>query len=418
MTLDSISRQTARRYLLGRQGLWPGRRWSGKEGAATAIRTLGAVQIDPLVVVARSHDLVLQSRVEGYQPAQLDALLYQDRAFFDYGAILRIYPIEDLPLWRLHMRRARAWPRNLAIRTEFDTLFAGVRDALRSRGPLGHRDFSGGARVESYRARKDAGVVLWYLWITGELMTHGRRNFDRLYDFHEAIVPPHLNHEAPEAEAERAFARQALEAQGFCRAGAWRASFAWRCNRTVPVAEGKRLLTGLVDEGIAAAMRIEGEREPYYLPAAGLAQLAVLADGGMPAEWAPLGPTTTDEVTILAPLDNLLDRDRTRKLFDFDYVWEVYKPAAQRRWGYYVLPILYGEQIVGRLDPKLERTSGTLLIQSLWLEDEALAGDTAFAAALARGLARFARFHGANRIEGAAIRYPLLRAAVEGALVG
>src|SRR6476661_6378037 len=100
-----LSKTVQRRYALGRQGLWPGRRWRGKAGTAQAIHALGAVQIDPISVVARSHDLVLWSRVQNYQPADLDALLYQDRAFFDYGGAVHIRPMAELPYWRLVMQR-------------------------------------------------------------------------------------------------------------------------------------------------------------------------------------------------------------------------------------------------------------------------------------------------------------------------
>jgi hypothetical protein len=137
-------------------------------------------------------------------------------------------------------------------------------------------------------------------------------------------------------------------------------------------------------------------KEPRYAPAADLPLLAELAKGRTPACWQPLATTTNEEVNFLAPLDNVIwDRARTRALFDFEYIWEVYKPASQRRWGYYTMPILYGDRLVGRLNPKLDRRAGVLAIDGFWLEDAALAQDEAFAAALARGLARFARFHDA-----------------------
>src|SRR5206468_4062780 len=97
--LETITKRTARRYVLGRQGLWPGRRWAGKEGTAQALRQAEAVQVDTISVVARSHDLTLWSRVAGYDPAYLDALLYEERAFFDYGGILMVYPTAELPYW-------------------------------------------------------------------------------------------------------------------------------------------------------------------------------------------------------------------------------------------------------------------------------------------------------------------------------
>src|SRR4051812_40473012 len=95
----AISKTTARRYVLGRQGLWPGRRWEGKAGVAQAINQMESVQVDSVTIGARNHDIVLWSRVAGYDPADLDRLLYTDRAFFDYGSILMIYPMRELPYW-------------------------------------------------------------------------------------------------------------------------------------------------------------------------------------------------------------------------------------------------------------------------------------------------------------------------------
>ena len=101
----TISQTTARRYILGKQGLWPGRRWAGKAGTAKAIRHMEAVQIDPLTVVARSHDLGLHSRVIDYRPEYLDRLMHHERQFFDYGGGLFIYPLDELPYWRVSMQR-------------------------------------------------------------------------------------------------------------------------------------------------------------------------------------------------------------------------------------------------------------------------------------------------------------------------
>src|SRR5438552_14398183 len=107
METTQISKQTARRYILGRQGLWPGRRWAGKEGTAAAIWQAEAVQIDPVSAVHRNHDLVLWSRVAGYNPSYLDTLLYTDRLFFDYGGILMVYPMRELRYWQTVMLRRR-----------------------------------------------------------------------------------------------------------------------------------------------------------------------------------------------------------------------------------------------------------------------------------------------------------------------
>ena len=129
----------------------------------------------------------------------------------------------------------------------------------------------------------------------------------------------------------------------------------------------------------------------------------------MPKAWTPLETTTTEEVVFLAPLDHVSARGRAKVLFGFDYVWEVYKPEHQRKFGYYTLPILWGDRLVARFDSKLDRTTNTFVILGLWLEDEALGNDEAFAEALARGFARFVTFLGASRLDATAIREPLLR---------
>lgn len=412
MTIGAISSTVARRYLLGRQGLWPGRRWAGRDGTAQALRHLESVQVDPMTVVARSHDLVLWGRVAGYQPADLDALLYQDRAFFDYGGHLDIYPMDELPYWRLHMQRRHAHPRQATFAAEHPALLDQVREAVRTRGPLGNRDLAGNARVSSYRGRKDTALALYHLWLTGELMTHSRRGFERRYDLLERVAPPALRHEAAAPEAERHFAAKALRQVGLGTVRAWTNALSYPLHRRIDRREARRWLDELVAAGEALSLTVEGQREPYYLPAADTSLLVDLATGQVPDAWRPVERTTTEEAILLSPLDNLLDRARTRSLFDFEYLWEVYKPVERRRWGAYTMPILYGDRLVARLDPKLDRATGALLINSFWLEEAAIGDDPDFAAALGRGVARLARFLVARRVELAALSPAPLRETV------
>jgi uncharacterized protein YcaQ len=126
--------------------------------------------------------------------------------------------------------------------------------------------------------------------------------------------------------------------------------------------------------------------------------LESLERGRIPRGWNPKETTTLEEVTFLSPLDIVSARGRAKRLFDFEYTWEVYTPAHKRRWGYYVLPILYSDDLVARLDPKLDRTTMTLEIKSFWHEDDAPVKDVAFADALAKGLIRFAKFVQAKKV--------------------
>src|SRR5262249_22660899 len=134
-----------------------------------------------------------------------------------------------------------------------------------------------------------------------------------------------------------------------------------------------------------------------------------LSAGHVPNTWAPLETSTTEEAVFLAPLDHVCARGRAKDLFGFDYVWEVYKPEHQRKFGYYTLPILWGERLIARFDSKLDRTTNTFVILGLWLEDEALGNDEGFAEALACAFARFSAFLGASELDATAIGEPLLR---------
>jgi uncharacterized protein YcaQ len=174
-----------------------------------------------------------------------------------------------------------------------------------------------------------------------------------------------------------------------------------------------QLIQAWIEAGKAQRVQIEGGRDTYLALTEDLPALESLEKGKVPKGWNPKEVTTLEEVTFLAPLDIVSARGRAKRLFDFDYTWEVYTPVHKRRWGYYVLPILYGDDLVARLDPKLDRTTMTLEIKGFWHEDDAPVKDTQFAEALAKGLARFAKFVGAAKVKTNAIRPAGLRKQVE-----
>ncbi|HLX57004.1 MAG TPA: crosslink repair DNA glycosylase YcaQ family protein [Ktedonobacteraceae bacterium] len=409
----SISKTTARRFVLGRQGLWPGRRWSGKDGTAQALHAVEAVQMDPLNIVARSHDIVLWGRVHDYQPAHLDELLYQDRAFFDYGGGLFIYPMSELPFWRVPMLRRKQKGRWGEYGAAHQTLLDEVRAELRARGPLGNRNFTGRTRVDNYRGRKDSALALFYLWLTGELMIHHREGFQRVYDFYENIAPPHLRDATSVEDAECYFASKTTAFAGLISERTWGSSFSSFIGRPVSRAEALQWLVRLAEQGNVTPLKVEGSKDRWFALTGDIPLLASIESGNIPGEWQPLTTTTREEVVFLAPLDIVSARGRASWLFDFEYIWEVYKPAVLRRWGYYTLPILYDDWLVARLDPKLDRKTATLVINGFWLEDQMLANDPNFAAAFARGLAHFMTFLNARRLDISVIEPPTLRARVQ-----
>jgi uncharacterized protein YcaQ len=171
----------------------------------------------------------------------------------------------------------------------------------------------------------------------------------------------------------------------------------------------------MLADGDAIEVTVDGWRASQVALASDLPALRALTDGRVPTGWKPLETTTDEEATFLSPLDPVSARGRAKPLFDFDYVWEVYKPAHLRRWGYYVLPILWGDRLVARFDSRLDRARNTLVINGLWLEDDALGRDIAFAGALSLGMRRFRRFLGARRIDATVVSQPGLRRAIRAA---
>ncbi len=409
MTPIKISRQTARRFVLGRQGLWPGRRWRGKKGTAQALHVCESVQLDPLQATARSQDLVLHSRVLDYRPEYLEQLLYTDRQFFDYGGLLAVYPMTELPYWRQHMEKRSHVKRVEDYVFSHAALFERVREELRRRGPLGNRDLDGNAVGGNYRGRKDTSLALYDMWISGEVMIHHRDGFARVYDFRENVAPRELDSLATEREAEDFFARKCIAFKGLLPEFRWKTDLEYYMRRKISREEMKARGDQWMKEGIIAMVEIEGVSGTQVVLSEDLPLIEALEAGKIPRAWKPLETTTLEEVTLLAPLDIVSARGRALKLFNFEYLWEVYKPAHQRRWGYYTLPILYGDELVARVDPKLDRSSMTLQIKGFWHEDEAPVKDGAFAQALGNGLIRFARFLGAEQMNLAGVGVPFLR---------
>jgi len=409
-----ISKQTARRFVLGKQGLWPGRRWKDKWGTFEALRTCEAVQLDPLNVAGRSQDIVLHSRVLDYKPDYLQQALYKDREFFDYGGWLAVYPMSELPYWRVYMeRRSHAKRVDDFVFTHHE-VFDFVRAELRRRGPLGNRDFEGKSLDNwNYRGRKETSLALYDMWISGELMMHHRDGFNRVYDFRENIAPKELDYIAGEKETEAFFARKTVALMGLKSERKMGGELNYYMNRRYSPDSMTKILERQKALGMLAQVQIQGGRETHLVLTEDVPVLDSLEKGKVPKRWNPKETTTLEEVTFLSPLDIVSARGRAQKLFDFDYKWEVYVPAPKRRWGYYVLPILYGDDLVARLDPKLDRETMTLQIKGFWLEDDTPVKDIEFANALARGLIRFAKFLEAKRINVASLRPPKLRKQVQ-----
>jgi hypothetical protein len=365
---------------------------------------LGSLQFDPLDVTGRNHDLVLAARIEGYQRAWTDALLYEERRLFEtYNKGLSLLPTTELPWYRISWERSLADHEAAAFR-HHGPLVEELLERVRADGPLSPTDVQPRAPIDWYwRPTNQVRAILEALAEAGILGLARREGNRRVYDLVERLFPTDLLAERrPERDQRRHKLLSRYRAHGLLgRSGSaelWYGTAAGSRSRpadvasaTDPAAEPTRaqLLAELIEAGELVPVAIEGVRGDRFI----VADEVGLLDA---AEAEP----DRAQVAFLAPLDPFVwDRDFLRSLYGFDYVWEVYVPLAKRRWGYYVLPILCGDRLVGRIEPRVDRRRGLLRILDLWWERgfDPLEED-GFLEAFVDALEAHARFLRAGRI--------------------
>jgi uncharacterized protein YcaQ len=400
----SLSQAVARRFLVLRHLLAPARSLpDAEESVLAVVDRLGSLQFDPLEVAGRNHDLVLHARVAGYRRPWTDHLLYDRRLLFEaYNKGLSILPTRELPWHRLTWDRARRAHEGEVFRDHGDHV-AELIERIRRDGPISTADLDRSEAIDWYWGPTlKSRAVLEALAEAGILGIARREGNRRYYDLAERLFPAGLLAErVPEREQILHRLLSRYRAHGLLGATG-QAEIFLGLRPVAPVEEGSPhprrapLLAELVERGELLPVAIEGIRGVHHVVTDELPLLAQaereVAEGRPPGGVPP-------SATFLAPLDPLAwDRNLLRSLFGFDYLWEVYVPAARRRWGYYVLPLLFGDQFVGRIEPRFERSSRAVRVLGLWWEDgfDPLAAE-GFVPALAEALAAYRAFHGATR---------------------
>ena len=375
-------------------------------GTEQAMRTMEHLQLDPLGIMARAQDLMLHSRVIDYHVDDWAELTYGQRKFFDWGGWLAVRPMDELPYWRNLMRREHANGHWREVEHEHHETIVEMRRELRERGTIANRDFAMATRkrTDDYRGRKDSAVALYYLWRVGEAMVHHRERFERVYAPTEAIAPAELLERASDAATDEFMRRKHIAFEGISPlTGSY--TIQAKGERQMVQAWARRA----VRDGTLIEVHVEGWKGPRWALAEDADDLATVEAGRVPRTWRPTETTTSEEATFLAPLDPVSARKRAATLFDFDYIWEVYTPAPKRKFGYYALPVLWGDRLVARFDGRLDRATSTFGILGLWLEDERHATDQAFVEAFACGIERMASFLQARRLDVSGVRHGSIR---------
>jgi uncharacterized protein len=387
-----ISADHARRFLVRRHLLAPPRSLPARAASVlTVIEHLGLLQFDPLEVPgARNHDLVLHARIRGYRRGWCERWLYgRDRRLIEvYNKSLNILPIEELPHYAIAWDRGQRQYQDSILREQ-----SAVADAIvakiRRDGPLSTASFKEhNHAIDWWWAPTSAArAVMEALFVSGRLGIARRDGNRRYYDLIERLVPATLlGRRESDDEALRHRLLSRYRAVGLL-GGQAPADVIYS---TGSVADRRRWLAQLVESGTLLPVAVEGMKQVRY----------AITDERPLLEATARRSRRPPAVTFLAPLDPLVwDRRLLRELFGFDYTWEVYVPAAKRRHGYYVLPLLFGDRIVGRIEPRLDRRSGELAVLGIWFEpDFGPIEEPRFVPALAAAVADFRAFIGATTV--------------------
>ncbi len=382
-----VAAEAARCFLVARHFLAPARSLEGHAGVLEVFRRLGSIQFDPLAVAGRNHDLVLHARVAGYEPAWCDELYERHELFETTNKALSFIPADEFPWYRVNW--GRKGPRfHAAALADNADVAERVLERIRAEGPLSSADFEreSGATKNWFGLPENAvRSVLEAYTVTGEIGLARRHGNVRYYDLLERLLPAELlTREIPEREQLRHKLLSRYRAHGLLGPGGAGGTFA----RIADPVDRNELRKELLESGALVQVEVEGVR----------GKRLVVADE-LPLLEAP--PELSPSVAFVAPFDSFLwDTALLERLFGFEFVWEGFFPQAKRRWGWYVLPILFRDRLVGRIEPQIDRDSGCVRVVGLWWEDGfAPRRAEGFVDAMLEALRAYLRFAGVERLE-------------------
>jgi uncharacterized protein YcaQ len=344
-----LAKQQARRFILAHQGLWPPHELEGKRGIVKYIRRVGCIQFDPLDIAGHNTELVLQARVADFRPEMLQGLLYQDRKLVDgWDKVMSIYRVED---WPYFQRQRDADRHSLDKRSQITAILPQVRQMIEEHGPLSSIDLDMDHKVDwPWGPARLARAALEGMQFCGEVVIHHRVHTRKVYDLASRHIPREILSAPDPNESDEQYQDWHILRRIGGIGLVWnRAGEAWLGIQGVKSQERSEV----------SEVHVEGIEPPLYMKSEDETSLDKVLRSNTPSPRA----------VVLAPLDNLLwDRRLVKELFDFSYVWEVYKPVEQRKYGYYVLPILYGDRFIARFEPGRDKQSNALVIKNWWWE--------------------------------------------------
>lgn len=361
--------EEARHFILGKQGLLGTYRFVGKGGALQYIQQAGCIQYDPVDVCGKNAELTLQSRVKGFTRSMLAELLYVDRLLVDYSdKELSIWSREDWPYFSGYRAMSKVHGASFEGIPELE---ARAIAFIREHGPVSSdtlpiegkiywhssMHWSGHWQNQSNAARS----VLEQLYTDGVLLIHHKSGSRKYYDLAERYFSPELLNAGNPCPDDMALLRWRIKRRVGAVGMLWnRRSDAW-LGINMSTEQRNAAINALEADGIIVKAEVESIRSPLFFLSEDIPLMEAVRQGVL---------DTRPRLEFLAPLDPMLwDRKLVEALWDYHYKWEIYTPVNQRKYGYYVLPILYGDKFVGRIEAAADRKAATLVVRNIWYED-------------------------------------------------
>lgn len=385
-----VSRESARRLMIEKQGINNKVTNANKEDVYNTIEKLGCLQIDTINVIERAHYLTLWSRLGNYKKPYLDNLAYKDRRLFEYWAHAASFvPIKHYRYYLHSMsKRREELLTKLQTRTgRGQKLIDHVLQRIKEEGPLASKDFDSEKKQKGgWWNRKDEKVAMDYLYGAGILAVSYRENFQRYYDFTENVIPSSVDTEPP-TDDERIlfFIKKTMNCLGVIQPKEAREYYQhWAVHLGRTSSQVEELLKA---QEYMTSIEVEGGSQYYCL------QDDVIRLDEIDNDF------DYEHVQLFVYFDNFMwNRQRIKDLFGFESKLEIYVPVKERVYGYYHLPVLYGDRIVARIEPKMDRSENKLIIRGYWVENNFTETED-YNNKLMKNLEDFATFHGTKTIE-------------------
>ncbi|KJD46252.1 DNA glycosylase AlkZ-like family protein [Paenibacillus terrae] len=359
-----VSQEEMRAYLLAYQGLTSLKPLADEVVIVDFIKKVGCIQYDPLNMVGRNPDLMLQSRFTNYDPVILEHLLYGKQKLIDgWDKMMSIYSVEDWPFFqRLRASKVREMEGILAYRQSLEAIqyVDEVKAFIESHGPASPLKLDlGNAKNGRWGHGKLSSAAMDYMWNAGTLSVKEKKNTQKIYDLTEKLLPKEILDQIDPFENDHDFYKWYFKRRIGGIGAYWdRNGGGWLGHFVSDKPLRTKILHELFEEGELSKVKVAGIKETFYMKTED-----VTFYNHMKSDF-------NKTVHFLAPLDNLLwDRKLIKDLFHFEYSWEVYRPVSMRKYGYYVLPVLYGNQLVARFEPDMHRGTEPLRIKNWWWEE-------------------------------------------------